>query len=281
LEIGSGFDIWDLSSNNPNSGSTSWYVPNVAEQNDQRIILNEPFEVNGINPSLRFYHDYDTQPVTDGGLVQISTNGGFSWETLNNSFIRNGYRGDLAAQTLFTPGLEAFWGDSQGYKDSYIDLSAYQGQTVQLRFRFASNADGSATGWYVDDVEIMDKVAYEGEACVSSNEGDTNCARMPQGGVIVDTEFSENTENPVYDPQVMQVYPNPASNILNVSIALDLASTVDVQLINAGGAVMRQWRDQALQGRLMSLNISDLPAGFYFLQMNTKQGIYTQKVTIQ
>lgn len=281
LELGSGFDIWDLSTNNPYSGSTSWFVPNVAEQNDQQLVLSEPFEVNGTNPSLRFYHDYDTQPVTDGGFVQISTNGGFSWETLNNSFIRNGYRGDLAAQTLFTPGLEAFWGDSQGYRDSYIDLSAYQGQTVQLRFRFASNADGAATGWYVDDVEIMDKVAYEGEACVSSNEGDTNCTRVPQGGVIVDTEFSENTDNPVFDPQVMQVYPNPASHLLNVSITLDLANSVDVQLINAGGAVVRQWRDQALQGRLISLNISELPAGFYFLQLNTKQGIYTQKVTIQ
>lgn len=281
LELGSGFDIWDLSENNPNSGSTSWFVANVAEQNDQLLILSEPFEVNGVNPTVRFYHDYDTQPVTDGGLVQISTNGGFSWETVNDDFIRNGYRGDLAAQTLFTPGLLAFWGDSQGYLDSYIDLSTYQGQTVQMRFRFASNADTGAEGWYVDDVEIMDKVAYEGEACVTSTEGDVACGRAPEGGVIVDTEFTENTENPVHDPQVMQIYPNPASDMLNVAITLDLASTVDVLLINAGGAVVRQWTDQALQGRLIPLNISELPAGFYFLQLNTPQGIYTEKVTIQ
>ncbi|WP_020537966.1 M36 family metallopeptidase [Lewinella cohaerens] len=281
FEANSGFDIWDLSSSNPNSGSTSWFVRDVGEQNDQLLILNEPFEVNGTNPSLRFYHDYDTEPVADGGLVEVSTNDGASWEKLPNSYIRNGYRGDLAAQTLFSPGIQAFWGDSQGYKDSYIDLSAYQGQTIKIRFRFASNFERGGTGWYVDDVELMDKVAYEGEACVSSNEGDSNCAGVPQGGVIVDTEFVESTENPVYDPQVMQVYPNPASHVLNVAITLDLASTVDVQLINAGGAVVRQWRDQALQGRLMSLNISELPAGFYFLQMNTQQGIYTQKVTIQ
>lgn len=281
LEAGAGFEIWDLSTSNPNNGSTSWFVNNVAEVNDQFIVLSEPFEVNGVNPAFRFYHDYNTEPLADGGLVEVSTNGGMSWESLNGAFIRNDYRGELAAQTLFSPDFRAFWGDSEGYVDSYVDLSAYQGQNIQIRFRFASNDENSGDGWYMDDFEVMDKVAYEGEACVSSNEGDLGCAIVPEGGVIVDTDLSNSTEDPVRDPQVMQVYPNPANTTLNVAITMDLSSTVDIQLINAAGAVVRQWRNQALQGQLIPLNVSDLPTGFYVLQLNTPNGIYTEKVTIQ
>ena len=282
IELPAGFNIWDISDANPNSGENSWFVENTGETNDQIIRLLEPIEVNGlINPTVRFFHDYDTQPLADGGLVEISRNGGMSWETVNDKFIRNDYRGELAAQTLFNPNFRAFWGDSDGYVDSYIDLSDYEGETIELRFRFASNGEIGATGWYVDDFEIMDKVAYEGEACVSSNEGDFDCARVPEGGVIVDSEFSSSTDDPIRDPQVMQVYPNPTSTMLNVALNMDLSSTIDIQLINAAGAVVRQWRDQGLQGQLISLNVSDLPTGFYVLQVNTPDGIYTEKVTVQ
>ncbi len=281
LEAGAGFDIWDLSEANPNTGSTSWFVANTAETNDQSIILSEPFEVNGVSPAIRFYHDYDTQPLADGGLVQVSTNGGASWINLNDNFIRGDYRGELAAQTLFNPDFRAFWGDSEGYVASYVDLSDFQGETIQIRFRFATNGDTAGTGWFVDDFEVMDKLAYEGEACVSSNEGDLDCGRVPFGGVIVDTDLSNNTDDPVRDPEVMQVYPNPANTVINVAIKTDLSNTVDVQLINAAGAVVRTWREQGLQGQLLSLNVSDLPTGFYVLQLNTPNGIYTEKVTIQ
>ena len=281
FDAAAGFDIWGISDQNPNTGENSWFVANVAETNDQSIILIDPFEVNGVNPTVRFYHDYDTQPLADGGLVQVSTNGGMSWENLNDAFIRGDYRGELAAQTLFSPSFRAFWGNSEGYVDSYIDLSAYQGETIQIRFRFASNGDTGATGWYMDDFEVMDKLAYEGEACVSSNEGDLDCASVAEGGVIVDTDLSNDTEDPVRDPQIMQVYPNPTSNVLNIAINMDLSSTVDVRLVNAAGAVVRQWREQGLQGQLVSLNVSDVPTGFYVLQLHTPQGIYTEKVTIQ
>ena len=96
----------------------------------------------------------------------------------------------------------------------------------------------------------------------------------------MDTDLSNDTEDPVRDPQVMQVYPNPTSNVLNIAINMDLSSTVDVRLVNAAGAVVRQWREQGLQGQLVSLNVSDVPTGFYVLQLHTPQGIYTEKVTI-
>ncbi|PSR14492.1 MAG: hypothetical protein DA408_04915 [Bacteroidetes bacterium] len=282
FENPTGFDIWDITSINPNSGTKSWYVANGVDANDQILLLSEAFEVAGLAPTLRFYHDYNTQPATDGGFVQVSTNGGTSWNDVPASaFIRNSYRGRLASRTLFTPNILAFWGDSDGYVDSYIDLSAYQGQTIQVRFRFASDDGIGAEGWYLDDFELMDKIAYEGEACVSSNEGDLGCARVPAGGVIVDTKVAVGTDNPVYDPEMLQVYPNPARTTLNIALGGELPGTLDVQLISASGVVVRQWRNQSLPGQLLPLNISDIPAGFYFVQVNTKAGIFTAKVTIQ
>jgi uncharacterized repeat protein (TIGR01451 family) len=281
FENNTGFDIWDLSNTFPNSGNTSWFVPNVNETNDQFLIFAEDIEVIGTSPAVKFDHFYETQVGFDGGFVQISRDGGSSWEDITHPFIRNGYRGELSAITLFAPGIQAFWGASDGYIDSYIDLSPYQGETINLRFRFASDGAASATGWFMDDFEIMDKVAYEGEACVSSLEGDLNCDTVDNGGVIVKSEFGVSTEDIIHDPSLLTVYPNPANNVLNVAVNKDLNSNMDIQLISASGQLIRQWTNQSLQGQMIPLNISDIPAGFYFLQVNTKEGIYSEKVTIQ
>lgn len=273
-----GFDIWDITNANPNTGNRSWYVPNTTERNDQLLILLEPFQVTGDAPALRFYHSYNTEVVNDGGFVEISRNGGTTWEILGDQFIRNGYRGNLAAQTLFSPDFKAYWGNSNGYIDTYIDLSDYQGETIAVRFRFASNTDIAGDGWFMDDFEVMDKVAYEGEACVTSAEGDEACMRIPNGGVIVDTEFVQNTDTPIYDPNVLTVYPNPAGSLLNIALQGETTGTVDVYLYSTNGVKARQWRGQTLQGQMLPLEVGDLPAGFYLMEVHTSQGVYSQKV---
>lgn len=276
-----GFDTWFQSNTFPNSGNFSWFVPNVSEANDQFLIFTEDIEVTGNNPAIKFYHYYETEPGNDGGFVQISRDGGNIWENIEAPFIRNGYRGELSAPTLFTVGIDAFWGNSDGYIDSYIDLSPYQGETIQLRFRFASNDENSQTGWFMDDFEVIDKFAYEGEACVSSMEGDLNCDSVDNGGVIVESEFGVNTEEIINDPQFLSVYPNPANNILNIALSKNISGNMDIQLISASGQLVRQWSDQSIEGYMTPLNVSDIPAGFYFLQVNTQEGIFSEKVTIQ
>ncbi|MEZ4983661.1 MAG: M36 family metallopeptidase [Saprospiraceae bacterium] len=276
-----GDDIWDINNFNPHTGARSWYVPNTATRNDQLLTLFEPFEVTGVRPAIRFYHSYDTEPANDGGLVQISRNGGSSWENIADKYIRNGYRGDLSPTTLFSIDFQAFWGNSNGYRDSYIDLSDYIGETIQVRFRFAANSDVSADGWYMDDFEIMDLFAYQGEACVSSNEGDLACAAVPNGGVVVESGIVNATEEIVYDPSLLHVYPNPASGMVYLHINAEVLGAVDVALLNVNGSRVREWRSQTLHGQQLALPTDNLPAGMYYLQVHTQTGIYSQKVVLE
>ncbi|MEM1216991.1 MAG: M36 family metallopeptidase, partial [Bacteroidota bacterium] len=280
FEAPSGFEIWGQTTNNVFAGDRAWFVRNTGETNDQRLIMREPITVTGNNPTLRFYHDYDTQPAADGGYVQISRDGGTVWEDVPEAFIRNGYRGELLAPTLFQPGIQVFWGNSNTYVGSYIDLTAYQGETIVVRFRWASDDETPGIGWYVDNFEIMDKVAYEGEACVMSNEGDMACDRVAQGGVIIESNISVNTEEVVRDPEVLQVYPNPAGDRLNIALTSGINGQLSVELVSVNGQVVRQWTEAQLPGQLLPLDVSDVPAGFYVVKVNTERGIFSEKVTI-
>src|SRR5690606_37046945 len=40
------------------------------------------------------------------------------------------------------------------YDDTLVDLSSYAGQTVQLRWRLASDSSVGREGWYVDDIRV-------------------------------------------------------------------------------------------------------------------------------
>lgn len=287
LGVETGVDIWEINTSNAHSGNQCWFIRNSQAQNDQRIEMLESFTVSGDAPALRFYHDYDTQPVNDGGLVQISTDGGSSWSFLNTTFLRNDYRGDLAARTLFAPNIETFWGDSREYIDTYLDLSEYIGQDIKIRFRFVSDTDNEnnpfigAVGWFMDDFEILDMKAYEGEACINSAEGDMACAVMPENGVIIDTDIINATAEPTHRPDILQVYPNPVKNTMNIGLTGEFYDNVSVSLINIGGAVIRQWDNKSLTGQYLSLDINSIPAGFYVIKVSTQKGIFTEKVTIQ
>lgn len=79
---------------------------------------------------LRFWHRYATESGYDFGKVQVSANGG-AWTTLAQ------YSGTLSTWTQAT-----------------IDLGAYAGQNLALRFQFTSDASLTGDGWYIDDVEL-------------------------------------------------------------------------------------------------------------------------------
>lgn len=286
-DVASGIDIWGISSDDPYEGNQSWFIPAAQAENDQRIVLPEPFVVEGDAPVVRFYHKYDVEAANDGGLVEISTDNGFSWEFIEDKFIRNGYRGRLASRTLFNPNVYSFWGNSEEYIDSYIDLSSYSGQEVLVRFRYASNADDEqnpvfATGWFMDNFEVMDMIAYQGEACVTSNEGDMGCAQVAEAGVVVDSDFSSAVIEPANRPDLVSVYPNPASNVLNVSWKGDATEQIsNISLINAAGALVKEWSFNNSSAQNLNVNVSDLAAGFYVVSIKTAKGIYTEKITIQ
>ncbi|RMF31542.1 MAG: DUF11 domain-containing protein, partial [Bacteroidetes bacterium] len=189
-----GSTIWEIADLIPHSGSFHWYIPDEdGVENDQTLFFVSPFTITGDNPAFRFYHRYDTKIGFHGGFLEISVDGG-PWEILPaDKFIRGGYRGKIGFQTFAIPFLDAFWGNSNGYIASYIDLSEYVGRQVNLRFRFGTDdnspGDEVGLGWLIDDVELMDLFFYNGQACVTSDQGDQACTTAPAHGTIVESDL--------------------------------------------------------------------------------------------
>jgi len=279
-----GNTIWEITDLIPFSGDFHWFIPDDSTNSDQVIWLDQALQVSGEKPVFRFYHKYDTEFGFDGGFLEISVDGG-DWETLDGSKIfRNSYRGKIAFTTFAIPFLAAYWGDSGGYIASYIDLSDYIGQEVNIRFRFgadgANPAGFNGLGWFIDDVEFMDMFNYNSEACVTSQEGDLACAAAPAKGTIVDSQILTATNERQREFKVA-VYPNPTRDVVNIALSTEKVKDLTISLITVEGKTVLTKQISAFGQQTISLDAAQLPGGFYLMEVRTKEAILVKKIIVQ
>src|SRR5690606_19219546 len=89
-------------------------------------------------------------------------------------FTDNGYNGWLAiVSDNPLEGRSAFIAASYGYTASRIGLSSLAGNSVRFRFRLATDFEGDAYGWFIDDIRIYTCAgATPSENTVSVTEGE-------------------------------------------------------------------------------------------------------------
>jgi uncharacterized repeat protein (TIGR01451 family) len=269
----------------PGSGTGAWSGRNSAIESDFSLETTLSVTVTGDKPALRFWHQYETEAGVDAGFLEIKdlADPQEQWLRLNaDKSIRNGYDGSVQYSTFAIPFLSGFSGNSGGWKQSYFDLSDYAGKDITFRFRFGSDvADAPANGgWYIDEVEILDLFNYVGEACITSG-GDQACASAPEYGVIVQP-VTVGTKEPTNQAFQMLVQPNPADDVLRVSLGESLEGQVLVSMVAADGrlAMTRSLQGFA-QGQVLSLNVQHLPAGVYSVRVQNGEGSSVQKVVIR
>jgi hypothetical protein len=128
-----------------------------------------------LSTELSFWLWYDTEAYYDGANVKISTDGGSSWALLGSYL--DPYNEDAAASgNSGIPYEPCFSGHGQGYWEQVtLDLSAYSGADIILRWHFGSDVSVYYPGFYIDDVVITDigpvlftprDAAYTAEATV-------------------------------------------------------------------------------------------------------------------
>ncbi len=110
----------------------------------------------GQSAELSFWSAWDIEAGWDGGVVEVSTDNGTTWARLTPI---GGYPSSIAnGGTLcgIAQGSGAFTGTNQlaSWTNSRIDLSAYAGQSVQLRWLYRTDGGTAGQGWYVDDIAL-------------------------------------------------------------------------------------------------------------------------------
>ena len=109
----------------------------------------------GQSATLSFQTRYDIESGWDAGLVEISTDGGSNWQVISPvggypAAMNNSNSSDACG---FPNSQPAFTGSDLNWNLVNFDLSAYSG-TIQLRWRFSTDANTGGQGWWVDDVAV-------------------------------------------------------------------------------------------------------------------------------
>jgi hypothetical protein len=270
------------------TGSSAWLAEGSNAANDLTLEGLAPILVQGSKPHLRFWHQYDTEIGTDAGFLEVQENGQNGWTSLSaEQAVRHPYSTKIPYGTFALPSLSGFSGKSGGWIQSYFNLKNWAGKSIFVRFRLGTNADGNGSSatiakWYVDDLEQINLVNFDGEACVTYAGGTGACAKAPESGVIVNRNATSGTQETVTNTLSLLVQPNPASDLLNVTLGQTVNGPVRCSLIGADGRVaFRDERDSYVAGQVLTFGVQQVPAGIYLLRVETNAGTGVQKVVIQ
>ena len=154
-----------LGTNWTTSAATSQTAPNAAFHDapgcvtDSNLDTPSIFIPTSFYPSvIYFWQNFNLEAGHDGGVLEISINGGAFTDILaaGGSFMGGGYNGTISTAFLSPiAGRQAWTGNSGGYINTSVSLpSSTMGHNVVLRFRLATDCAVAGTGWYVDSIQI-------------------------------------------------------------------------------------------------------------------------------
>lgn len=152
----SGSNGWTTSATTSHLGPNNAFIPNVGVVSDTQL-TSPQFTVSEERQQVRFFHSYNLESTYDGGVLEISVDGGAFADLLSagGQFLTGGYVSTLStAYSNPIGGRSAWTGNSAGYRETVIQLPASSfGKPVRLRWRLGTDSSVSAPGWRVDSIE--------------------------------------------------------------------------------------------------------------------------------
>ncbi|WP_179952288.1 S8 family serine peptidase [Marinicella rhabdoformis] len=152
---------WSVSNDRASDGTLSYrstfegastYTSNTCA----RIYSPELSIPNSGSPSVDYQAWYEIEAQWDGVVVEVSNDGGSTWTDLPPV---GGYPSDFsqtgspAINVCGYPASQgAYGGNSTGFDPFSHDLTAYQGDTVQIRWSFSTDPASQFEGFYIDQI---------------------------------------------------------------------------------------------------------------------------------
>lgn len=126
-----------------------------------------------------------------------------------------------------------------------------------------NSASGVAISWTLGETLIP---------AFSSADGSVNLTHGFQHQLII-TAVEENIDVPVS----VKLYPNPASDILNIQLASSSLTGMEISMLDSHGRLVKADRiDPDVNEK--QINLQDLPAGLYYLRIVKGKLINVYKV---
>src|SRR5436190_8102743 len=145
------------------TGTHSAFAPDVSNIADQRLTSLTPIAIPAgtTGASLRFWQSYtfETTGSTyyDGGVLEVSTNGGTTWVDAGANIVQGGYGGAISNDFGNPLAGRQAWVATTGttFTETVANLLPYAGTSVLFRFREGSDSSIGRMGWWIDDVTVV------------------------------------------------------------------------------------------------------------------------------
>lgn len=133
------------------------FIENIGTYRDV-VLITPPFNISSATAKLTFWNDMQSETGWDGGVLEIKI-GAADWaDILDAGGSFNGGTG--YNMTLISGAGQSSLGGRRGWSSTVVQNASVNlpasaaGQTVQLRWRFASDDGANDNGWWIDDVVV-------------------------------------------------------------------------------------------------------------------------------
>ena len=202
---------------------------------DPAVLADQSVESPNLNVaaagsfSFSFTHKFSFERALstryDGGVIEITNDGGTTWRDVNQFGAAPGYNGTITTSTS-NPlgGRQAFTGTNSGYPATVVSTvnlgTNFAGQTVRVRFRIGTDSGGSAPGWQIDNVAF------------------SNLTNMPFVSIVTDPDVCTATAVGGDEPQELAFAIEgamPTRGHVHMHFALPEAGEVEVAIFDVNG----------------------------------------------
>jgi hypothetical protein len=145
-DAGLSLSLWNNAGFSSASGHTgAGYASGSGNNLNRSLTMIQPYVVDASSDTLSFWITYDIEPDYDYGYVEVSTDGGGSWTTVEGN-----------VTTTYDPHGwnlgHGITGQSGGWVFASFPLTAYTGQEVLVRIRYVTDGGLVEPGMTVDDL---------------------------------------------------------------------------------------------------------------------------------
>ncbi len=198
-----------------------------------------------------------------------STSPSFSHITDSLGFIRVQYLGTTVGMSV-----PRFFKNASGETQLFVGTEAGH-------FEHFANIDGNLTGSFtqVDTMVGQIDVGLRSVPAVADLNGD-NFPDLVIGNKRGGLNIGMGEELVISVEEVselrFEVYPNPADDLLNIH--LPNQSQYLIRIVNSAGQLIKK---SAINGNRAEINVSDMSAGFYLVQIISEQGVGAKPIIVR
>lgn len=165
--------LWVTTTGSADSAPNAAFSPDPTTTGDNTF-TSPAIAVSGTAPQLSFRHKYDLETLWDGGVLEIKIGAGAFTDivTAGGSFVTGGYTGTLNTGSALG-GRMAWTGAAPTFGFCNVLLpAAAVGETVQFRWRCATDSSVGGGGWYIDNIAVTNVSCCEGDPDLSVTMSD-------------------------------------------------------------------------------------------------------------